>query len=168
MNLSQILSDIKVDGLLQRIVVDMKVLCQIVSVEPLSLTVSLPNQLFGHVPITQISSEFTALLEKIDESADEEDQESEGEGETSKRQPKIPDLADIFTSGQYLRAIVTGVHAPGTTDNLSVSRPKDDSQRVSRRVELSVEPHKVNGGIAVKDLSPGFVSLTSWYTSVST
>jgi rRNA biogenesis protein RRP5 len=132
----------------------MKILCQIVSVEPLSLIVSLPNQLFGHVPITQISSQFTALLERIDESTDEEEDE---EGASKTRQ-EIPDLADIFSPGQYLRAVVTAVHAPGNTDNLGVRRPKDDTQRVSRRVELSVEPHKVNGGVSVKDLAPGFVS----------
>ena len=149
------------ERLLQRVVVGMKILCQIFSVEPLSLIVSLPNQLFGHIPITQISSEFTALLEEIGESMDEEeDEESEGEDNTSKQQHRIPDLANIFTPGQYLRAVVTDVHAPGTSDNSGASRPKDDSQRVSRRVELSVEPHKVNDGIAVKDLAPGFVSLT--------
>lgn len=149
------------ERLLQRVVVGMKILCQIFSVEPLSLIVSLPNQLFGHIPITQISSEFTALLEKIGESMDEEeDEESEGEDNTSKQQHGIPDLANIFTPGQYLRAVVTDMHAPGISDNSGASRPKDDSQRVSRRVELSVEPHKVNDGIAVKDLAPGFVSLT--------
>ena len=147
----------------QRVVVDMKILCQIVSVEPLSLIVSLPNQLFGHIPITQISSEFTTLLEKIDESVDEEDEDG-----TSKRQQKIPDLVDLFRPGQYLRAVVTGVNASGTTDNFGSGRPKDNSQRVSRRVELSVEPHKVNAGIVVKDLTPGFVSLTARYTPVST
>ena len=138
----------------------MKILCQVVSMEPLSLIVSLPNQLFGHIPVTQISSQFTALLERIEENTDEEDDESEGEDETSK-QHKLPDLADIFTPGQYLRAIVTEVHAPGTTDSLGVGRPKDNSQRASRRVELSIEPHKVNGGIAMKDLTPGFVRLAT-------
>lgn len=134
--------------------------------EPLSLIVSLPNQLFGHIPITQISSEFTALLEKVDESEDDEEEESEDVDGASKPQRKIPDLADIFSPGQYLRAVVTEVRAPGTTDHLAVSRPKDDSQRVSRRVELSVEPLKVNGGIAAKDLTPGFVSPFSQYMSV--
>ena len=146
--------------LLQRVVVGMKILCQIFSVEPLSLIVSLPNQLFGHIPITQISSEFTMLLEKMEESGDEEDEESEDEDGTSK-QHKLPNLADIFTPGQYLRAVVTDVHAPGTTGDSAVGRPKNDSQRVSRRVELSVEPYKVNSGIAVKDLTPGFVSPTT-------
>lgn len=146
----------------------MKILCQIISVEQLSLIVSLPNQLFGHVPITQISSGFTKLLEKIEESTVEEDEELEDEDDTSKQRDKLPDLADIFTPGQYLRAVVTEVHAPGTTDNFGVARPKNDTQRVSRRVELSVEPHKVNGGVALKDLVPGFVSLAAWYTLVST
>ena len=138
----------------------MNILCQIVSVEQLSLVVSLPNQLFGHIPITQISSELTALLEKIDEGADE-DEESEDEHDTSKSPRGIPDLADIFSPGRYLRAVVTEVHAPGTTDNFGMGRLKDNSQRVSRRVELSVEPHRVNAGVAVKDLTPGFVSQTT-------
>ena len=138
----------------------MKILCQIVSVEQLSLIVSLPNQLFGHIPITQISSELTALLEKINEGADE-DEESEDEHDTPKSPRGIPDLADIFSPGRYLRAVVTEVHAPGTTDNFGMGRPKDNSQRVSRRVELSVEPHRVNAGVAVKDLTPGFVSQTT-------
>ena len=129
----------------------MKILCQIVSVLPLSLIVSLPNQLFGHVPITQISSQLTALLERIDQNTDEEEDQDQEEQE-------IPDLANIFSPGQYLRAVVTTVHAPGTTDTFGVRRLKDDTQRVSRRIELSLEPHKVNGGVATKDLTPGFVS----------
>lgn len=139
----------------------MKILCQIVSVEPLFLIVSLPNQLFGHVPITQISSGYTALLEKTGESTDGEEEDEVNEEETSKSQQKIPDFADIFSPGQYLRAVVTAVHAPGTTSNFSVSRPKDGGQKVSQRVELSVEPHKVNDGVATNDLAPGFVSLAN-------
>lgn len=138
----------------------MKILCQIVSIESLSLIVSLPNQLFGHIPITQISSDLTALLEKMDENVDNEDEEWEDGDETRKLQYTIPDLGDIFSPGQYLRAVVAEVHAPGTTDNFGIGRPKDDSQRMSRRVELSVEPHKVNCGVAVKDLTPGFVCPT--------
>jgi rRNA biogenesis protein RRP5 len=48
----------------------MKVLGQIVTVQPLGLVVSLPNQLLGHVPITNITSQLTAKLEKLDEDAE--------------------------------------------------------------------------------------------------
>ncbi|KAJ7900149.1 hypothetical protein B0H14DRAFT_2672489 [Mycena olivaceomarginata] len=57
----------------KRLNIGMKILGQIVSVEPLALIVSLPNQLFAHVPITNISSQFTTLLES---SMDNEDEES--------------------------------------------------------------------------------------------
>jgi rRNA biogenesis protein RRP5 len=44
----------------------MKILGQVVSIGPLALVVSLPNQLYGHVPITQVSSELTSSLESMD------------------------------------------------------------------------------------------------------
>ena len=59
----------------------MKILGQIVAVEPLALIVSLPNQLFAHVPITHISTQLTQILETMDDvemhsSDDEEDDAS--------------------------------------------------------------------------------------------
>ena len=45
--------------------VGMKVLGQVVAVEPLALVVSLPNQLFAHAPITQVSSQLTHALESM-------------------------------------------------------------------------------------------------------
>ncbi|KAE9388873.1 hypothetical protein BT96DRAFT_1003781 [Gymnopus androsaceus JB14] len=41
----------------KRMSIGMKIFSQIVSIQPLALVVSLPNQLFGHVPITNISSQ---------------------------------------------------------------------------------------------------------------
>ncbi|KAH9178640.1 nucleic acid-binding protein [Lactarius sanguifluus] len=117
----------------KRITVGMKIFAQIVSIEPLALVVSLPNQLYGHVPITQITSEFTSALESMD--ADDElpsDEEVEG---VDARTSRALDLFDLFRSGQYLRCVVAGS-----------GRARDDFEKASRRVELSLVPEHVNQG----------------------
>lgn len=141
---------------LQRVAVGMKILGQVVSVEPLALIVSLPNQLYGHVPITQISTQLTHALESIEDadmdSSDDEDSESSPS--------RVPDLLDIFHPGQYVRAIVTAVHAPGATDVAGLGRARDEVHKASRRVEMSLIPEKVNEGVAKTDLRAGFVRIT--------
>ncbi|CAK5279992.1 unnamed protein product, partial [Mycena citricolor] len=125
-----------------------KILGQIVSIEPLALIISLPNQLFGHVPITNVSSQLTALLQtRMDQ--DEEDEEQDADSDT-------PELSDLFRTGQYVRAVVTAVHASGSTDTTGVGRSRDDMTRASRRVELSLVPEAVNMGIQKSDIKPGF------------
>jgi rRNA biogenesis protein RRP5 len=133
----------------------MKILGQIVSIEPLALIVSLPNQLFAHVPITNISTQFTTLLES---SMDEDREEDElDEDESGPSPSRVPDLSDIFHPGQYIRAIVTTVHAPGSTDMSGVGKSRDEVVRASRRVELSLVPERVNTGVQKSDIKTGFV-----------
>src|ERR1700730_14491507 len=97
----------------------MKILAQVVSIEPLALVVSLPNQLYGHVPITQISSEFTAALESMNEDDEprsgEEEVEEDADADADAKTSPLPDLFDLFRSGQYLRCVVVASHAAGTT-----------------------------------------------------
>jgi rRNA biogenesis protein RRP5 len=135
----------------------MKILAQIVSIEPLALVVSLPNQLYGHVPITQISSEFTSALESMDADDDlPSDEEVEGADVGTSR---VPDLFDLFRPGQYLRCIVVAAHSAGATKGAAGSgRPRDDVEKASRRVELSLIPEQVNQGVVKTDLKSGFVS----------
>ena len=139
----------------------MKILGQVVSVEPLALIVSLPNQLLAHIPITNITSQLTHLLESMDD--EDQDMESGGsddeEGQSSKR--RIPELFEIFRLGQYVRAIVTAVHAAGSSDTSGFGKTRDEAFKSSRRVELSLIPEKVNEGVAKVDLKAGFVRLHS-------
>ncbi|KAJ6604467.1 hypothetical protein DFH09DRAFT_1122792 [Mycena vulgaris] len=138
----------------KRLNIGMKILGQIVSVEPLALIVSLPNQLFAHVPITNISSQLTGLLESsMDEDNDEEEPE---EDEESGSPSRIPELSDIFHPGQYVRAVITTVHAPGSTDMSGIGKSRDEVARASRRVELSLVPERVNAGVHKSDLKTGF------------
>ncbi|KAK0481607.1 hypothetical protein IW261DRAFT_1550697 [Armillaria novae-zelandiae] len=137
----------------KRMNVGMKIFGQIVSIQPFALIVSLPNQLFGHVPIINVSSQLTSLLEKTEneDGADEEDEESNSESEL-----RVPSLLDIFREGQYVRAVITALYAPGHTNIAGIGRTRDDAVRASKRVELSLYPDKVNAGVNKTDLIPGF------------
>ncbi|KAJ7492804.1 hypothetical protein FB451DRAFT_1022365 [Mycena latifolia] len=136
----------------KRLNIGMKILGQIVSVEPLALIVSLPNQLFAHVPITNISSQLTGLLESSMDNEEEELEDDEDSGSHS----RIPELSDIFHPGQYIRAVITTVHAPGSTDMSGIGKSRDEVVRASRRVELSLVPERVNAGVRKSDLKTGF------------
>ncbi|KAH8099388.1 nucleic acid-binding protein [Cristinia sonorae] len=139
----------------KRINVGMKILAQVISVQPLGLIVSLPNQLMGHVPITHISSELTSRLESMGEDSDASvDDEEEEEESTSKSH--VPDLFEMFHPGQFVRTVVSAIHGQGSTDTFVVGRSRDELHKSSRRVELSLVPEKVNEGVVKADLKPGF------------
>ncbi|KAF8898934.1 hypothetical protein BD779DRAFT_1607574 [Infundibulicybe gibba] len=134
----------------KRLFVGMKIFGQIASVQPLALIISLPNQLFAHVPITNISDQFTALLEGTEDDDDDDNDDDDSP------KSQIPDLVDIFQEGQYIRAVVTVVHAQGSTDMSGIGKSRDEVARASRRVELSLVPGRVNAGLQKLDLKSGF------------
>ncbi|KAF8078800.1 hypothetical protein FPV67DRAFT_79954 [Lyophyllum atratum] len=138
----------------KRINIGMKILGQIISIQPLALIVSLPNQLFAHIPLTNISTQYTELLEGMDES--EEEPEVDEEDEERIPQPRVPDLSETFHEGQYVRTVVTAVHAHGSTDVSVIAKSRDEVARSSRRVELSLVPERVNAGVQKSDLKAGF------------
>ncbi|TFK36889.1 hypothetical protein BDQ12DRAFT_686041 [Crucibulum laeve] len=146
----------------KRLNIGMKVLGQVASILPLALIISLPNQLFAHVPITNISRQFTSALEAMDE---DPDSGSEEEDEETHPLPRVPELSDMFHVGQYVRAVVTTVHAPGSTDISGIGRSRDVLAKTSRRVELSLLPEQVNAGVRKQDLKSGF-TLTAAIKSV--
>jgi rRNA biogenesis protein RRP5 len=124
------------------------------SIQPLAIVVSLPNQLFAHVPITQITSQLTERLESTTDAEDGELDDDQSESST-----QFPSLTSLFYVGQYVRAVVISTHAPGTTDVAGLGRIRDDTIKASRRVELSLLPEKVNTGVRKVDLKVGYVSL---------
>lgn len=133
----------------------MKILCQIISVHPLELIVSLPNQLFGHIPITNITSQLTSQLQAIEELVEARSTDEELDEESI--EDRSVDLPGLFHPGQYVRAIVTGTKPPGTAGDRIVKHLKDDIDRGSRRVELSLLPKQVNQGLLKADLNKGLV-----------
>ncbi|TFY62849.1 hypothetical protein EVJ58_g3608 [Rhodofomes roseus] len=105
----------------KRVAPGMKVLGQIVSIQPLALIISLPNQLFAHVPITEISSQLTSMLEAMDE----DDASSSSDGEDAAEgvpKPRVPELFQVFRVGQYtLTAAVKSKEDHGYILDLGIS-----------------------------------------------
>ncbi|QRV97232.1 rRNA biogenesis protein RRP5 [Ceratobasidium sp. AG-Ba] len=124
----------------------------ITSILPLALIVSLPNQLMGHVPIINISSQLTSRLESSPSrsSSPSSEEEEEEEEETD-----IPSLTQLFSPGQYVSCIVKQVR-PATGSIDFGARPRDESEKAARKVELSIRPGDVNAGVGAGDLSVGF------------
>lgn len=124
------------------------------------MIVSLPNQLLAHIPITNLSPEFTKRLEAAGEESESESDESEEEDEDDEPSAKssLPGLPSLFKAGQWVSAVVTASKAADSKQKLG-GREGDESVRTSRRVELSLEPEKVNEGVAKGDLKQrGYVS----------
>ncbi|KAF9229085.1 hypothetical protein BS17DRAFT_804934 [Gyrodon lividus] len=138
----------------KRLTPGMKVLGQVMSIQPLALVISLPNQLLAHIPITQITSQLTQRLESMD--AEDVAEDDESTDDKSNNPAQVPDLFDLFRPGQYVRAVVISIHAPGTSDVSGLGRVRDDAVKTSRRVELSLIPEKVNAGVQKGDLKSGY------------
>jgi rRNA biogenesis protein RRP5 len=135
----------------------MRIFCQIIAIQPLAVIVSLPCQLVGHIPITQISTQFTKQLETLDQnSVDLSDQEDDADT------LRPPELFEMFRVGQYVWAVVTGVRPAGasTRSVIGSKHRMDENERASQRVELSIVPEHVNKGISKADLTSGFVRHT--------
>ncbi|KAF8846201.1 U3 snoRNP-associated protein Rrp5 [Paxillus ammoniavirescens] len=137
----------------KRLTPGMKVFGQVMSIQPLALVISLPNQLLAHVPITQITSQLTRRLESMDA---EDAEDGESDDDKSNNPAQVPDLFELFRPGQYVRAVVTTMHTPGTTDVSGLGRVRDDAVKTSRRVELSLKPEQVNAGVQKGDLINGY------------
>lgn len=67
----------------KRLIPGSRLLCSVLAIHPLAVVVSLPNQMLGHIPVTQISSQFTQRLQAAadanaeDGSDDEQDDDDE-------------------------------------------------------------------------------------------
>lgn len=97
---------------------------------------------------------LTNRLEAMDE-----DESSDMEEEESNTKPGVPDLDDLFQVGQYVRARVLAVHAPGSSASITgLENTRDQVVKASKRVELTLVPEKVNEGVQKGDLKSGFVS----------
>ena len=139
--------------LAQRLIAGTRVIVQVVSIRDLELLVALPNQLFGHIPIIAVSSHLTKRLEDAadeSESSDGEDESSAGDADS------VPTLGDLYTPGQLLVAVVTSLRSADAARKTVPSR-SDDELIAARRVELSVDPAKVNETVVKTDLVPGYV-----------
>ncbi len=80
---------------------------------------------------------------KLEESEDEDDKSEENELE-------LPELSSLFSIGQWVRAVI-----------VSTEREQKESKKMKKRIELSIEPSKVNGTIEDNEMAPGTLLQTS-------
>lgn len=141
--------EIRIGGLsYKRITTGSLVLGQISAISNRSLTVGLPNNLVGFVPLTSISSQLSdkvqSLLDNDVVSATDEEDEDD----------KDIILKDYFRVGQFIRTSVTSTEQ---------ERTGTKSQR-RKRIELSIDPALTNVGLSRANLTAGAtvqVSVTS-------
>lgn len=123
----------------KRLLPNTRLLVRVVSIRDLELVVALPNQLLGHIPIVNVSSHLTEELAQ----ADDEDED-------------LPTLTDLFQPGQLLTAMVVSLKS-AVDARRTVSTRADEELSAARRVELTLDPSKVNDTITKIDLAPGYV-----------
>ncbi|EXJ84170.1 hypothetical protein A1O3_04837 [Capronia epimyces CBS 606.96] len=134
--------EVRIEGLsYKRITTGSLILGQITSAGPRALTVALPNNLVGYVPLTSISTQLSHKIQGLLSQNEEEDASSDSE------QDDDHDIAltNYFRIGQYLRVAVTSTEQEKTG-------PKTASRK---RIELSVEPSLTNVGIDRSNLAVG-------------
>lgn len=129
---------------LRRLTPGIKIAGLIMEIRPLELIVSLPSQLVGCIPITEISSYYT---KKLEDSADQEGTEGSdgnesdsdnGSDEFADQSSKLRGLNEIFKVGQWVRCIVWVI----------TSLAQDPVIRMVPKAELSVlSNHYISGSI---------------------
>ncbi|KAJ2276103.1 rRNA biogenesis protein rrp5, partial [Coemansia sp. RSA 451] len=124
----------------------------IASIEELELRVSLPNGLLGTVPITSISPELTALVEKAAEAADDSDDAMDVDG--SDDDPL--DLKTRFFIGQYVKCAIADLPA-----DQSAASGKKKKSKSAPWLELTLIPEEINGRIDPDDICEGVIVTAS-------
>jgi rRNA biogenesis protein RRP5 len=130
----------------QRIVPGMTILGQVVALRDFHMIVALPNQLLGHVPVTNISEAYTKQLDASEHS---------DAGDDDDMKQDLASLNDMFQVGQFLCCYVSAVHAAAHNE----ARIRDPMEKASKRVELSLYPTRINANVALEDLLNGMVSI---------
>ncbi|PGH13265.1 hypothetical protein AJ80_06374 [Polytolypa hystricis UAMH7299] len=128
---------VRIEGLnFKRIVTGSKILGQVASINAHNVTIALPNNLTGYVPLTAISKTVEQKIENLMKDDDEkDDDESEDADEDALS------LHSFFYPGQYLRTFVSSTESGDGTKSKS-----------KRRLELSVDPRNTNSGLLKSDL----------------
>lgn len=118
----------------KRLIVGSLLLGRIAAIGNHDLTVSLPNNLVGYVPITAISKKFSSKVESV----------VQKEGDVDDEEDDI-DLDAHFDVGQFVRVTVTSLGQPAATHGA----------QARKHIELSLDPALVNHGLNKSLLVPG-------------
>ena len=123
---------------LQRLVKGSLVLGQVAAISPLEISVALPNNLVGHLPLTSISETLTKRIAAEVEAAEKSDagvDDSDDNDDSDEVDPQT-----LFTVGEYIRVSVVS-----TEEDVPGAKNK-------RLIELSVRPEHANAGLAEQDV----------------
>lgn len=133
---------VKVESLnFKKLVKGSLVLAQVSRIDRLSLQLSLPYNLSGHVSVLAVSDQLTARLEEAARKDDDDDDDDDAE-ESADDSANDVNLKSIFAVGQYLRAYVVS-----TAEESLSGRPR-------RKIDLSLRPVEANSGLSVDDVVP--------------
>jgi len=135
---------IRIEGLShKRLDIGSLVLGQITAISSRDLTIALPNNLVGYVPLTAVSRRLNKKIQGLlsDKQEDNESKKADDDDEDIA-------LSDYFHVGQFLRVSVTSVG-----DEAGPSKSK-----TRKRIELSVESRLVNVGLQQSSLAVGCVA----------
>lgn len=123
-------SSTRIQGLsYKNLVVGAQVLGYVTAITSKDVALALANNLTGFVPITAVSSGLNARIDKL--LADEEENEDSED----------VDMKKLFHVGQWLRATVT-----------STGSDTVDGKKSKRHIELTTDPHQVNGQLRTDDV----------------
>lgn len=104
------------------------VLGQVQGVSALEIILSLPNNLVGYIPATNVCKTISDRIEQAnDEDVDEDEQDI--------------DLTNLFSAGQWLRCEIVEQERSSNTQKI--------------RLELSIDPQNVNRTISKEDIKEG-------------
>ncbi|KAH0848470.1 rRNA biogenesis protein rrp5 [Fonsecaea pedrosoi] len=136
--------EVRIGGLsYKRITAGSLILGQITSISPRALTVALPNNLVGYVPLTAISPQLSEKIQGLLGQDDEENNDSESDRD----EEEDIALPGYFQLHQYLRVAVTSTEQ----DRVGSKAP------ARKRIEMSVEPALTNIGLDQSNLVAGAV-----------
>lgn len=120
------------------------VLGQVVEITRFDIGLALADNLVGYIPITNISSEVTKLVEQFEALSDDEDSDNDDDEEEKPfHQKSLPSINQLVKIGQWLRALVVDPTEYKT------------NKRYLKRIELSIEPALVNDLLEEDDLVVG-------------
>lgn len=135
--------ELRIGGLsYKRITTGSLVLGRVSGISTRSLTVGLPNNLVGFVPLTAISTQLNEKIQSLLDSGVGNDATSD-DGDEADDKDII--LTEYFRVGQFLRVAVTSTEQERTG-------PKMQSRK---RIELSIEPSMANIGLSQASLTAG-------------
>ncbi|KAJ1996389.1 rRNA biogenesis protein rrp5 [Coemansia spiralis] len=128
------------------------------AIQELELRVSLPNGIVGVVPITSISPEMTAFVEKAAEESENSDEDNDNVMDIDNQNKDDPlDLSTRFFVGQFVKCVISELGG----DQAAASAKQKNKGKSASRIELTLIPEEVNSRIDPDDICEGLIITAS-------